>query len=314
MGFLAFTQFFVYYNFMRILEKLFLYVKKFRFETEEFVFKGVLPKNSDILILLSREPGIFSLSFTAIDALSNYFKGEIHFYGPEKFASFIETLFENAIYWSEKETTLKIGVDKVDVLWDLSHPPTSRVNIPLEIKATYRISSDKNAFPFFNIIIPVDRRDDISFFSTQLSSLNIPSGNFLPKFTPRVRRIAWDFLIYKGHREENVLIFWDINLRNERILRNLNNFFDGNVSYVTPGFDLPGFINLDPLDLEGILANLSLSHLYVGGNNLFLGPAYFLKIPILLIAKDINLPVSGKWFRDTEDEESFVENLKETLG
>jgi hypothetical protein len=298
---------------MRIIDKIILYVKKSRFETEEFVFRGALPKGSDILILLPTAPGIFSLSFSAIGALNGYFRGEFHLYGPEKFANFIEILFENAIYWSERENILDIGIERVDVLWDLNRPPTPRIDIPLEVKATYRVSTDINAYPFFNIIVPINERDDISFFSTQLSSLGIPLRNFLPKFSPQARRIAWDFLIYKGHREENVLIFWDLDTRNERVLKYLGNFFENRITYVTSGSNPPGFINLESLDLEGIIASLSLSHLYVGGNTLFLGPAFFLKIPILLVSDDIRLPEGGKWFKDTDDEEDFYEKLKEIL-
>ncbi len=300
-------------------------LRKLKFKPNEFSFRCALPQNLNIVISLSQKPDQISLAITAIHSLIEFFSGEKYLIGPETAAPLLsDFLFRGKVEFISDAMLQKSPFEavnkKIDLIWDLTRPPTLHANLPLYISGvSYRISTDPETYPYYNIILAPDPdADDISYFERQLKLLNVPISRFKPNLRDLAKKTVWDYLIFKGHGEKHVLVVMD--LRDSSLVQMLETTavtaFPTGVTFASPHESGEGVIDLSPLGPEGIAATLSLADIFISDSSLYLGIAALMKLPILLMNSSTKLPNSlrHKVWNTEMGIDSLVENLKELLG
>ncbi len=287
-------------------------IRKLRFRPNEFRFKCAFPRELNIAISLSRDFNQLSLALNSAYSLIEFFSGNKYIIGIDEAKPLIaDFLFKDKVEFipdSElKKDPFEMFPDDVDLIWDLSKPPTPHAKLPLYAKnSKYRISTDPETYPYYNIILaPSPESDDINYFEKQLKLMNVPLLRFKPSLRDLAKRTAWDYLIFKGHGEQHILIVIDIRDKAvaELVRSASKTAFLTGVTFVSPHDLGNGIIDISPLGPEGIAATMSLADLFVFDNSLYLGIAALMKIPILLINSEVKLPenlVHRSWRTDAE--------------
>ncbi|RKZ00477.1 MAG: hypothetical protein DRQ10_04110 [Candidatus Hydrothermota bacterium] len=283
---------------MQLKHKLNTILKRLKFKPRDFTFNCAIPNELGILVALPRSPGRLSLVINTVASLIQYFEGYKVIVGPESARELVTLFFgEQADYLSNFEVNEEKfkGDKEIGVIWDLSRPPSPYKDLPLFLpSADYRISADPETYPYYNIIVatgPV--YDDITFSEKQLSLLNIPIIKFRPSIRDLAKRTVWDYLIFKGHGQRNILVFIDVSKDEELdiILDVLTKTLPTGVTIIAPRkIEKINAIDLSPMGSEGIVAALALTDLFIGGDSLYLGVADLMKMPTILIDTDITLP------------------------
>ena len=300
------------------------FLRKLKFKPNEFRFKCALPRDLNIVISLSRDHNQLSLSINAVHSLIEFFSGEKYLIGPdEAYPLFSEFLFKDRAQFisdSElKKQPFDLIPEGIGLIWDFTRPPTIHKNLPLYVTgASYRISTDPETYPYYNIILaPNPESDDISYFEKQLRLLNVPVRKLRPTLRDLAKRTAWDYLIFKGHSEKHILVVLD--LQDESLVEFIKSAartaFPVGVTFTSPRNTGNGMIDLSHLGPEGIVATMSLADLFITDYSIYLGIASIMKIPILLMNSPTKLPQSLKHrvWNSEQEVDVLIEYLKELL-
>jgi hypothetical protein len=272
-----------------------------------------------MLVLLPMNAARFSFSLPAATALHKHTKGKAIFYGPGELRDRFSDVFKdmNFIPSDPKMKGLK-ELEDVHVIVDLSRPPTNFREVPVFLPSAYRIAADPEAYPYYNVVIdlPPDK-DDVLFFESFLKILNVRMASFTLSVKDTSRTMAWDYLVYRGHRRENFLVFLDCDEEKRRMIKDvLLDLLKGSCTFLTTKENEIGAIGLGSMESEIVLSSVSLSDLYVGGASFFVGPAFYLKVPILIVdvEESVRLPHSAncaEWL--SGEREDLVTALKGLL-
>jgi hypothetical protein len=303
---------------MGIAEKISIFLRKRRFQTHDIHFNGTLPLQSTMLVLLPENVARFSFCLPAIAALHRTTRGKAVFYGQESLQRNFKDVFRDMEFLPADPGMKSLkDLEHVDIIVDLSRPPSTFRDVPLFIDAKYRVTADGSAYPYYNVVIDLpEDRDDFLFLESFLKVLNVSQTNYNLNVRDASRTMAWDYLVFRGHRRENFLVFLDCENGKRRAIKDvLLDLLKGSCTFITTVPDEPGSISLSTMESEIILSAVSLSDLYVGGASMYVGPAFYLKVPILIVDREesVRLPHStqcAEWITgEREDLETALRGL-----
>ncbi len=285
------------------LKKLLRVFRRKSFDTPRIRFCARFDPQSRVLVLLPENAYDFGLALKTIVSVLQYFQVLPRYILEPRGRSYrpwLEAFGVHDLALWPPETP-----KSVDILLDFSRPPSPYREFPEKVPASYRVSFDPEAYPYYNLLVAIDFHQPHPY-EALCRIFQIPLKNLQPVASDELKGKMWNELVYRHHDPERKIVFLDTDLQDrdlDRIEAQLVRVTFVHTGRADRGLDITRYRPLEQL------AFLALADLYIGEDSLFLPMALDLGIPVLLRKTERSFEESER-LRLWENMDSLEETLQ----